>query len=174
MGINEKEFAVIREISNNQKPTQRHIAKKIGISLGLTNLIIRRLIKKGYIKIQEAPPRTIIYSLTPKGFSEKTKKSYHFTLRTIDLMKNIKENIKDIIMREYRQGVKDFIISGEGELATFTEIVFRDLNLKDGRYIKIENKSKANNQHCYLTVIKNGTERKIDILLELSKQGVHY
>lgn len=171
MEINDKEFAVIREISNHHKPTQRHIAKKVGISLGLTNLIIKRLIKKGYIKIREVPPRTIQYMLTPKGFSEKAKKSYHFTLRTINSIKTIKENIQEIIIKQYNQGAREFTILGNGELATLAEIALRDLNLKDINYSCVENKSIENKPTCNLIVNINEMNKKIDLLSELSKKS---
>lgn len=170
--INEKEFAVIREISSSHKPTQRLIAQRIGISLGLTNLIIKRLMKRGYIKIQEAPPRTIIYSLTPKGLSEKANKYYQFTLKTVNLIKTIKENISDIINKEYKLGARNFVISGSGELGIITEIAFRDVNLQGITYSKSEAESN-DKLYCYLLVKNNGNERKIDILRELSVKGVY-
>lgn len=174
MGIGEKEFAVIREISNNNKPTQRHIAKKAGISLGLTNLIIKRLIKKGYIKIHEAPPQTIIYILTPKGLVEKTKKSYHYSLKTINSMKIIRENIQDIIINLYNQGGRIFVISGNEELATLAEIALNGLNLKDISFTRNKAKSDKNDPTCNLLVNINNLEKKVDILSDLSKREVYY
>lgn len=174
MGITEKEFAVIHEISNHHKPTQRDVAKKVGISLGLTNLIIKRLIKKGYIKIKEVPPRTVQYMLTPKGFAEKTKKSYQFTLKTISLIKTVKESIQDIIIKEYNLGARDFVISGNGELPILIEIALRDLNLKGIDYFRAENKSDKEKSRCYFFTTTNGQKRKVDVLSELSKRGVYY
>lgn len=174
MGINEKEFAVIREIINNYHPVQRGIAKKVGISLGLTNIIIKRLIKKGYIKIQEVPPRTIIYMLTPKGLAEKSKKSYQYTLRTIDIIKAIKENIQDIINKEYKLGAREFIVSGNGELATLAEIALRDLNIKDINYSRFDKGCRESNLQCNILVVKNGNWKKLNVLLELSKRGIYY
>ena len=83
--VSEKEFAVINEISNNHLPDQRTIADRAGISLGMTNLIIKRLIGKGYIKAKQLDKRKIQYLITPKGFSEKANKSYNFALKTINL-----------------------------------------------------------------------------------------
>lgn len=174
MPVTDKEFAVIREVSNNHKPTQRHIAYKVGISLGLTNLIIKRLTRKGYIKIKEVPPRTIEYMLTPKGFAEKAKKSYHFTLRTIDIIKTLKQNIQEIILSEYKKGVREFTISGNGELTTITQIAFETLELKDIKLSRTEFNSNRNKPICNLLVILNGQERKIDLLSELSKRSVYY
>jgi len=172
MEISEREFAVIREISNHKKPTQRHIAKQIGISLGLTNLIIKRLIKKGYIKIQEAPPRTIMYILTPKGLAEKTNKSYQFTLKTINLMKNIKERIQNIIKEEYEKGTRQFFVSGNGELSTLTEIALRDMNLEEVNFMRRSAQVNDDSQYCHLIASKDNSERQIDILTELAKRGL--
>jgi len=184
--MDNKEFAVIQQISNNKKPTQRDIAKKVGISLGLTNLIIKRLIKKGYIKIKEVPPRTIQYMLTPKGFSEKVHKSYEFTLITVNSIKTIKENIQDIIKEKHKLGVNNFTIFGDGELATLTEIAFRDLELKDicvdskknrlSRCPKTlwDDNSSSSKLTCKLMISINGKKEKIDILKELSRRGIYY
>jgi len=175
MEITDKEFAVINEISNNNKPTQRHIAKKVNISLGLTNLIIKHLIKKGYIKIKEVPPRTLQYILTPKGFAEKAKKSCLFTLRTINSIKAIKENIEDIIAKEYKYGARNFIISGNRELILLLEIAIRDLKLTNVSYSCIEDKIGLDKPTCdLLTINSDKQEKRIDILEELSKKDLYY
>ena len=46
-----RELELLTEISEDQGVTQRALAKKLGIALGLTNLYIKRLARKGYIKI---------------------------------------------------------------------------------------------------------------------------
>ena len=97
MEITEKEFAVIKEISGNHLPDQRTISHRTGISLGLTNLIIKRLITKGYIKATQLNRKKIQYMLTPKGFSEKADKSYRFALKTITHFRMLKDNIQNIL-----------------------------------------------------------------------------
>ncbi len=89
-------------------------------------------------------------------------------------MKSIKEHIQDIVTREYQQGARHFVITGSGELATFIEIAIRDSNIKDINYLKTENNPNGYKPQCSLIVTKNGNERKIDILSELSKLGVYY
>ncbi|RLD16617.1 MAG: MarR family transcriptional regulator, partial [Caldiserica bacterium] len=49
--IEEREYRVLEIVSNDIATSQRKIANKLGLSLGLTNLIIKNLMKKGYIKI---------------------------------------------------------------------------------------------------------------------------
>lgn len=170
--ITEKEFAVIREISNNHQPNQRIIAKRVGISLGLTNLIIKRLIKKGYIKIKEVPPRTIQYILTPKGFAEKTIKTYRYTLQTIKTLEAIKTGIQEIVENAYGKGGRDFLILGNGELVSLTEIVFKNLNFGDVKITKTEILSNKKRPTCNLLYNLNGNQQRVDLLSEIARKNI--
>ncbi|HCJ65804.1 MAG TPA: hypothetical protein DHV62_00380 [Elusimicrobia bacterium] len=139
--MNEREFAIIKEITNNHCPNQRLIARKLGISLGLTNLIIKRLIRKGYLKVSQLNSHKVQYILTPQGFAEKTKKSYYYTLDTIAVLRTLKQKIQKIVLSEYNKGVHKFVIQGDSELAELVEISLRDLNLENLEYLKAGNDS---------------------------------
>jgi DNA-binding MarR family transcriptional regulator len=161
--ITEKEFAVINEIHNNHMPDQRTIATRTGISLGMTNLIIKRLINKGYIKAKQLNPRKIQYLLTPKGFGEKAKKSYNFTLRTIETVKTMKERIQQLILTESGKGTSDFIISGSGDLADIVELAFKNIENKDIKYIHTCGQDKV-----FLIPGRNENSQGIDVMIYLS------
>src|SRR5215468_807900 len=53
--------------------TQRRLASELGIALGLVNAYLKRCVKKGLLKVSEAPARRYAYYLTPQGFSEKSR-----------------------------------------------------------------------------------------------------
>src|SRR5436190_23408763 len=53
--------------------SQRHLARHMGVALGLANSYLKRCIRKGLIKISQAPANRYLYYLTPKGFSEKSR-----------------------------------------------------------------------------------------------------
>ncbi len=133
--MNEKEFAIIKEISQNFSIDQREISHNTGLSLGLTNLIIKRLIKKGFIKVKQLNGRKINYILTSKGFKEKVKKSYNYTIKTIKLFKEIKIKIQELILNFQKQGIKKFIIIGNNELTDLTEFAFETFpDVKNFKY----------------------------------------
>lgn len=174
--IGDREHIVIEEISRNYDITQRKISKKLGMSLGMTNLILKRLTSKGYIKVKQLSGKKVRYILTPKGFTEKAKKSYRFILKTIDSLKNIKQEIQNLIMKEYGKGEREFVICGVGELATIAEIAFRDLGLKDVRIKYISKPDNlAKNNSVILSVdhtnhkFKKGYHKFIDILDNISR-----
>ncbi len=60
-------------IGKKSDVSQRHLARQMGVALGLANSYLRRCIRKGFVKISEAPANRYLYYLTPKGFSEKSR-----------------------------------------------------------------------------------------------------
>ena len=96
----EKALDLLRELSSNGHLTQRDLAKKIGISLGKTNYLIRELTKKGLIKIsnfskKDHKLKKISYILTPQGIKEKTELTLHFLKR--------KQQEYEILRREWEK-----------------------------------------------------------------------
>lgn len=172
MKISEKEFAVIREISNNHLPDQRVIATRTGISLGLTNIIIKRLIQKGYVKAKQLNHKKIQYILTPKGFSEKAQKSYFFTLKTISLLKTTKEEIIQLLMREHEKGATHFEITANNELGDIVEIAFKNLAQMNLSYIRKDDEQ--NGQETASLIIDSPKGRtSIDLIQYLAQSGIY-
>ena len=142
--IVEKEFKVMEEVSRDKNLTQRKISQRLGLSLGMTNLIIRKLANKGYIKIKGLNRRKVQYILTPQGFAEKTKKSYRYLLRIIDSLKTMKKKIQQLILLEYEKGETHFIILGDGELADIIELSLKALNNSKLKYRRVSKIEEAN------------------------------
>lgn len=178
MEITDKELIIIKEIANNHRPNQRGIAKNTGLSLGLVNLIIRRLIKKGYIKTKHLDQKKIQYLLTPKGFSEKANKSYKFALKTIELLKAIKKNIQELIIAHHQKGSREFFILGDSELAEITEMVFKNLSglgFLGLKYSRKKNGKDGDKNKVWLVVrSRDSSDSSIDLITYLSEAGVFY
>ncbi len=64
---------LLAAIEQRSDVTQRHLAARLGVALGLTNSYLKRCARKGLIKIQQAPANRYLYYLTPKGFAEKSR-----------------------------------------------------------------------------------------------------
>jgi len=64
---------LLEAIEQRDNVTQRHLASRMGVALGLTNSYLKRCVRKGLIKVQQAPANRYLYYLTPKGFAEKSR-----------------------------------------------------------------------------------------------------
>jgi len=140
--ITERELKVIDEIAKDQSITQREISRRAGMSLGMVNIVLKRLTRKGHIKLRRLNKRSLEYILTPKGFAEKAKKSYWYINRTINSLREIKAKIQILILKEYQRGERKFIILGNSELADIVEISLRDLRKSDLRYTRVSKREK--------------------------------
>jgi predicted transcriptional regulator len=175
MEITQKEMAIISAIGDQNMSDQRAIAYRAGISLGLTNLLIIRLIKKGYIKTKQLNKRKLHYLLTPKGFSEKARKSYLYTQKSIALIRSIKHRLATMIQERCKMGVIKFTVIGDNEeLFDMLEMIVRNAR-RDGTFFEI-NKVVLHAQALILQYEDPETREKktIDVIEYLSETGTFW
>ena len=123
--VDDNELKVIDEIAREKNLTQRELSSRTKLSLGAVNLILKRLAKRGLVKTLNLNPRKVEYLITPKGFAEKTKKSYNYILKTVDLVKQVKAAIAKIVLEEFNNGQKKFVILGHDDLADIIELALK-------------------------------------------------
>ncbi|MFC2061366.1 winged helix-turn-helix transcriptional regulator [Elusimicrobiota bacterium] len=139
--ISTKELKVIESISRNSTISQRGIARDIGVSLGMTNILIGRLAKKGYLMARKLNARKVSYIITPQGLKEKTRKTYRFMKRSFSVIGRLNDSITEFAIKKYSEGKRDYIIVGDGELSDLTELVLNSLKKQDIKVVKIADKN---------------------------------
>lgn len=116
-GFAPNEYALIQAVADNPGQTQRAISKRIGLSLGMTNILLMRLARKGYIKIRQLDWKRTEYLLTMKGALEKSRKSCAYTFHTIRLFQQIMTVVQDSMRREYEAGTRKAVVVAWPETA---------------------------------------------------------
>lgn len=124
--LSEKEFEIINIIADGFRSNQRELSTHIGLSLGMTNLLLKRLATKGLLRIKQLDAKKFQYLLTPQGLSEKAKKSFHYTRKTLQSFGIIKEEIKRLLKANLTPEIKQFYVVGEGDLADLVSMLLRD------------------------------------------------
>jgi len=99
----EQEYRVLTHLQNNDTTTQRYISSRTGLSLGAVNLLIKKMVKKGLIKIERLNPRTVRYILTPKGLEEKARLSYRYIRQSYRQLLKINRAM-DSLLAEKKDG----------------------------------------------------------------------
>lgn len=127
--LNEREFELVNIVGGQLANSQRDFSRQMNISLGMTNMLLRRLVSKGYIRIRQLNKKKTEYLLTPKGFSEKMRKSVKYTIKTITSISLIKKRFKDKLTEAYAQGARIFYVLGESDFAFLVEVALKELNL---------------------------------------------
>lgn len=74
----DKDYLLLSEIDANSDISQRDLSNKTGVSLGSVNLLMKKMIREGLIKMEMTHANRIIYMLTPKGMAEKAEKTVRY------------------------------------------------------------------------------------------------
>lgn len=72
------EYEILSHLEKNRDTSQRQIAGNTGLSLGTVNLLLKKMVRKGLVKIERLNARTLRYIITPRGMAEKTMLAYQY------------------------------------------------------------------------------------------------
>ncbi|MGI9316022.1 MAG: winged helix-turn-helix transcriptional regulator [bacterium] len=132
---------LLNAIEKNGKASQRDLARHTGVALGLVNSYIKRCVRKGWIKINEAPANRYIYYLTPTGFSEKMRLTTRYISDSFSFYRRAAESCDQMLRDFAMNGINSIMLVGISDLA---EIVF----LKSlENQVEIKGVFDSNNQH---------------------------
>lgn len=123
-------LTLLEEIMNDGQQSQRKLAKKLGLALGLTNAYIKRLVAKGYIMVKKMPRRRIFYNLTPMGIYEKGKLTWEFMKYSVNYYKELRSKIKGTFVQLEKEGVERVVFCGVGEIAEIAYITLQESQLQ--------------------------------------------
>jgi DNA-binding MarR family transcriptional regulator len=124
-----RELRILTEISQRQDLTQRGLAATLGIALGLANLYVKRLARKGYIKITTIPPNRVGYLLTPRGLAEKTRLTYEFMEYSLRLYRGTRGMLRETLTGLAARGQRRIVLYGTGEAAELAYLTIAELGL---------------------------------------------
>ena len=112
---------ILQAIEKKENVTQRHLAQDLGVALGLANSYLKRCARKGFIKIQQAPPNRYLYYLTPKGFAEKSRLSAQYLSSSFDFYRRASSSYSEIFAQCQADETPRLLLCGLSEM---TEIAY--------------------------------------------------
>ena len=125
----QRDLLLLTEVERDGAVTQRSLATKLGIALGLTNLYLKRLARKGYIKITTIPSHRVRYLLTPQGFAEKSRLTYDYMQYSLTHYRDMRARLRDTLSHSANNGMRRVIIYGTGELAEMAYLSLREMQM---------------------------------------------
>jgi len=133
--MSEKIADILNILDKDENLSQREIAQKTGISLGLVNTLIKKCVKKGLVKIERLNSRNIQYILTPEGIKEKTVKTISYVKRSYRAIQKLQWRIKELAERDSKLGKKIYLLKKDDEIFQLVKGILNDLKIK---YIVID------------------------------------
>jgi len=120
---------ILNAIEARSDVTQRHLADRLGVALGLANSYLKRCVRKGLVKITQAPANRYLYYLTPQGFTEKRRLTRQYLSASLDFYRRASGSLVDALGQCRDAGYQRVIFVGLSELTEIAVIRSHDLNI---------------------------------------------
>lgn len=121
--------AVLDGIADGEVRTQRDLARRAGVALGLANALVKRLAGRGLIRVRRLSARRLAYALTPKGAREQARGALRYMAWRVGTYREVRHHLKPHLARLRAQGVRRVAICGTDDLAEILYLTLRELGL---------------------------------------------
>ena len=126
-----RELTILSEVQSTPDTSQRRLAKRLGISLGVTNLLLRNMARKGYVRITRAGWRRWLYALTPAGFSHKVHLMAAYINRFLNHYQRIRRALREEMEPLALHMESTVAIYGTGEFAELVYLGLKELGIEE-------------------------------------------
>lgn len=111
---------ILTKLEAGQPVSQRSLSRELGIALGLTNLLLRQMARKGLVRLRRIKPNRVRYLITPAGVAEKARLSHKYLRDSIVFYADARRRIQasfTMLTQEHDTHPIRVVFWGAGELA---------------------------------------------------------
>jgi DNA-binding MarR family transcriptional regulator len=123
-------LGLLESVERDGGQTQRRLASDLGIALGLVNAYLKRCIKKGLVKVSQAPARRYAYYLTPQGFAEKSRLTVEYLSDSFSFFRQARTDCAKLFATAHARGFARVVIAGKSDLAEIARICALDAGVE--------------------------------------------
>ena len=110
------ELRILEQIERDPEATQADLASRMGVAVGTVNWYVKRLVKKGHIKVTRLQRRRLRYLITPEGISEKTRLAMEYVQISMGMYRATRQQARDLLSRAREAGFQSVTVLGQGDL----------------------------------------------------------
>jgi DNA-binding MarR family transcriptional regulator len=125
-----KAFQLLSEVVDEQPISQRELAKRLGIALGLVNSYIKNFVAKGFIRVKNYPHNRYAYLLTPHGMAEKARLAYQHVHYFSNLYTVTRQDYLQLFRKMAERGISRVAFCGVDEVAEIAWLSLREVGLE--------------------------------------------
>ena len=110
------ELRILEQIERDPEATQADLAARMGVAVGTVNWYVKRLVKKGHIKVTRLQRRRLRYLITPEGISEKTRLAMEYVKVSMGMYRATRQQVRNLLAKAREAGFQCVAVSGQGDL----------------------------------------------------------
>lgn len=117
-------------VAEDETISQRGLAERLGVALGLTNAVLKRCVKKGLLKVSQVPAKRYAYYLTPQGFAEKSRLTAEYLSHSLQFYRSARQEYSEIFRYCATRGWRRVVIVGASDLAEIASLATAGTDVK--------------------------------------------
>ena len=121
---------LLSAVERDSNLSQRSLSRELGVALGLANAYVRRCVRKGLIKVRQAPLNRYGYYLTPKGFTEKARLTAEYLSMSLNFFRDARHQCTSLLRDDAQQSLRRCVLVGDGDLAEIAVLSAGDANVE--------------------------------------------
>ena len=122
---------MLSEVDGTPDVTQRQLSSRVGIALGLTNVLLKTLVSRGYVKVSEASWKRRLYTLTPEGFSHRLRLMTSYVHSFLDHYQNVRQTLRDQLEPLALNSESRIAICRTGQFAELVFLGLKELGIEE-------------------------------------------
>ncbi len=112
-----RDLTLLEHVENDPDVNQSTLARQLGVAVGTVNWHLKRLVAKGYVKVQRAERKKLRYIITPEGVALRARLTVDYVERSFNLYRNTRTRVKEHLNRVRAAGYTRVRIAGDGDVA---------------------------------------------------------
>ena len=121
---------LLSDIDDGGPVSQRSMAMNLGVAVGLANTFLKRCVRKGWVKMHEAPARRYAYYLTPQGFAEKSRLTASYLSASFSFFHKARSQCGSLLDAAVERGWRRIGLVGDGDLAEIVVLSAREATVE--------------------------------------------
>ena len=126
-----RELQLLSRVDESPDVTQRQLSMRLGIALGLTNVLMRNLVQKGYVRVIRATWKRRLYTLTPAGFSRRISLIAEYVHKVLDHYQSVRQTLREQLEPLALNKESRVAIYGTGEFAELVYLGLKELSIEE-------------------------------------------
>jgi Mn-dependent DtxR family transcriptional regulator len=120
---------LMSELEGDDTVSQRELASRLGIAVGLVNSYLKNFVNKGYVRVKNYPRNRYAYLLTAKGFVEKGRLAFQHLDYFTGLYTTTRREYLELFHRIKSLEGREVVFCGVDEVAEIAYLSLQEAGL---------------------------------------------
>jgi DNA-binding MarR family transcriptional regulator len=126
----DRNLNLLESIEHDPDITQASLADQLGVAVGTVNLLLKRLIDKGYVKVKRAQRHKLRYIITAEGIALRARLTVHYIENTMNLYRRTRQRVHELLAQVKAAGYDHVYLEGDGDIAEICRLTCLEHGVK--------------------------------------------